>query len=35
MNDGSLRSGLDEREPDGTWIIAPDHLERAGTYERR
>ena len=35
MNDGSLRSGLDEREPDGTWIIAPDHLERAAAYERR
>jgi type IV secretory pathway VirD2 relaxase len=24
-----------EREPDGTWIIAPDHLERAATYERK
>ena len=24
-----------EREPDGTWIIAPDHLERAAAYERR
>jgi hypothetical protein len=24
-----------EREPDGTWIIAPDHLDRAATYERR
>jgi type IV secretory pathway VirD2 relaxase len=23
-----------EREPDGTWIIAPDHLERAAAYER-
>ncbi|MDD4616380.1 MAG: relaxase/mobilization nuclease RlxS [Alphaproteobacteria bacterium] len=22
------------REPDGTWIIAPDHLERAAEYER-
>jgi type IV secretory pathway VirD2 relaxase len=22
------------REPDGTWIIAPDHLERAAAYER-
>jgi type IV secretory pathway VirD2 relaxase len=22
-----------EREPDGTWIIAPDHLERAAAYE--
>ena len=21
-------------EPDGTWIIAPDHLERAASYER-
>jgi len=24
-----------EREPDGTWIIAPDHLERAAAYERQ
>src|SRR3546814_12909778 len=24
-----------EREPDGTWMIAPDHLERAATFERR
>ncbi|MDE2113019.1 MAG: relaxase/mobilization nuclease and DUF3363 domain-containing protein [Alphaproteobacteria bacterium] len=24
-----------EREADGTWIIAPVHLERAATYERR
>ncbi|MBI1330286.1 MAG: DUF3363 domain-containing protein [Alphaproteobacteria bacterium] len=24
-----------EREADGTWIIAPDHLARAATYERR
>jgi type IV secretory pathway VirD2 relaxase len=24
-----------EREPDGTWIIAPDHLERAAAYEQR
>jgi type IV secretory pathway VirD2 relaxase len=24
-----------ERESDGTWIIAPDHLERAADYERR
>jgi type IV secretory pathway VirD2 relaxase len=24
-----------EREPDGTWIIAPDHLERVATYERQ
>ena len=23
-----------EREPDGTWIIASDHLERAAAYER-
>lgn len=23
-----------ERQPDGTWIIAPDHLERAAAYER-
>ena len=23
-----------EREPDGTWIIAPDHLERATAFER-
>jgi type IV secretory pathway VirD2 relaxase len=23
-----------EREPDGTWIIAADHLERASAYER-
>ncbi|CAH2398190.1 relaxase/mobilization nuclease RlxS [Mesorhizobium escarrei] len=23
-----------EREPDGTWIIAPDHLDRASEYER-
>ena len=23
-----------EREPDGTWIIAPDHLERAMAFER-
>jgi len=23
-----------EREPDGTWLIAPDHLERAASYER-
>jgi len=23
-----------EREPDGSWIIAPDHLERAVAYER-
>jgi uncharacterized protein DUF3363 len=24
-----------EREPDRTWIIAPDHLERAAAYERQ
>ncbi|MBU6296595.1 MAG: relaxase/mobilization nuclease and DUF3363 domain-containing protein [Alphaproteobacteria bacterium] len=24
-----------EREADGTWIIAPDHLERAAAYEQR
>lgn len=23
-----------EREPDGTWIVAPDHLERAVAHER-
>ncbi|HLG90330.1 MAG TPA: relaxase/mobilization nuclease RlxS [Alphaproteobacteria bacterium] len=23
-----------EREPNGTWIIAPDHVERAATFER-
>ncbi|MFI5024475.1 MAG: relaxase/mobilization nuclease RlxS [Alphaproteobacteria bacterium] len=29
------RSGTGvERQPDGTWIIAPDHLERATTFER-
>ena len=28
-------AGLVERETDGTWIIAPDHLERAAAYERR
>lgn len=28
-----VTSGV-EREPDGTWIIAPDHLERAAAYER-
>ena len=28
-------AGTVEREPDGTWVIAPDHLERAGAYERR
>jgi len=24
-----------ERQPDGTWIIAPDHLERVADYERQ
>ena len=24
-----------KREPDGTWVIAPDHLERAAAFERR
>jgi hypothetical protein len=24
-----------EREADGTWVIAPDHLERAAVFERR
>ncbi|TPI13052.1 DUF3363 domain-containing protein [Mesorhizobium sp. B4-1-3] len=24
-----------EREPNGTWIIAPDHLERVADYERQ
>ena len=24
-----------ERQPDGTWIIAPDHLERAAEHQRR
>lgn len=24
-----------EREPDGAWVIAPDHLERASAYEQR
>jgi hypothetical protein len=28
-------AGMVEREPQGTWIIAADHLERAATYERR
>jgi type IV secretory pathway VirD2 relaxase len=23
-----------ERQPDGTWVIAPDHLDRAAVYER-
>jgi type IV secretory pathway VirD2 relaxase len=28
-------TGTVEREPDGTWNIAPDHVERALEYERR
>jgi hypothetical protein len=28
------RAGLD-REPDGTWIIGPDHLDRAKAFEQR
>jgi len=29
------RAGVDvERQPDGRWIIRPDHLERAASYER-
>ncbi|MDX8450583.1 DUF3363 domain-containing protein [Mesorhizobium captivum] len=24
-----------EREPDGTWTIAPDHLQRVSDYERQ
>ena len=24
-----------QREPNGTWVIAPDHLERAAAFERR
>ncbi len=28
-------AGMVEREAQGTWIIAPDHLERAAAYERR
>ncbi|CDX21466.1 conserved hypothetical protein [Mesorhizobium sp. ORS 3324] len=28
-------TGSVEREPDGTWIIAPDHLERVAHYERQ
>jgi type IV secretory pathway VirD2 relaxase len=24
-----------ERQPDGTWVIAPDHLERAADHQRR
>jgi len=26
--------GIVEREPDGTWIVASDHLKRAATFER-
>ncbi len=26
-------TGSVEREPDGTWVIAPDHLDRAAAYE--
>ncbi|HZF43678.1 MAG TPA: relaxase/mobilization nuclease RlxS [Sphingomonadaceae bacterium] len=30
------RGGVNaEREPDGSWIIAPDHLEQVEAYERR
>jgi type IV secretory pathway VirD2 relaxase len=28
-------AGTVERAPDGTWIIAPDHLESAAAYEHR
>ncbi|MGK9236558.1 relaxase/mobilization nuclease and DUF3363 domain-containing protein [Inquilinus limosus] len=28
------QAGLVEREPDGSWIIAADHLDRATAYER-
>ncbi len=28
------QAGLVEREPDGSWIIAPDHLDRAAAYEQ-
>lgn len=27
-------TGLVEREPDGSWVIAPDHPERAASFER-
>jgi type IV secretory pathway VirD2 relaxase len=27
-------AGIVEREPDGSWIIAPDHVERAAAFER-
>ncbi|EJU12117.1 hypothetical protein LH128_15361 [Sphingomonas sp. LH128] len=34
MRKAMARSGGGiEREPDGTWIIAPDHLEKAAAYE--
>jgi type IV secretory pathway VirD2 relaxase len=26
-------AGIVERQPDGTWLIAPDHIERAKRYE--
>ncbi len=29
------RAGLAEREPDGTWIVAADHLARAARFERQ
>lgn len=28
-------TGSVEREPDGSWVIAPDHLERAAAFEAR
>ncbi|WP_394890395.1 relaxase/mobilization nuclease RlxS [Mesorhizobium sp. AaZ16] len=28
-------TGSVEREPDGSWVIAPDHLSRAAEYERQ
>ncbi|RUW53359.1 DUF3363 domain-containing protein [Mesorhizobium sp. M1A.F.Ca.ET.072.01.1.1] len=28
-------TGRVERQPDGTWIIAPDHLDRVADYERQ
>ncbi|MER8703813.1 relaxase/mobilization nuclease RlxS [Mesorhizobium sp. M1273] len=28
-------TGRVEREPDGTWIVAPDHLDRVSDYERQ
>ena len=27
-------AGIVERQPDGTWLIAPDHIERAKRYEQ-